>query len=245
MSICNIEDHTFLSNNLSPQSVVLDLGANRGRFSREIIKRFQCRCFAIEANPELCRAIDPQSPLTVRNLAMAGVSGLASLHIGSNCESSTIVGEARPSTIRTVEVRTATLEELVEQEGLDNIHLIKMDIEGAEIAMLDACSDEFLMRIPQMTIEFHDFQKLTPRPVVEKVIARLRKLGFFYISWWRNAYGDTLFINRRLCSASYAECLWAKYVVRNWRGLRRVAARMASSRRGRENASFVVADDAQ
>ena len=59
--------------------------------------------------------------------------------------------------------------------------MVKVDIEGSEIEVLDSCSDEFLKTIAQLTLELHDFtgqvSKAQPRVLEE----RLRRLGFFVI----------------------------------------------------------------
>ena len=52
MSIEVVETHTILSDIVSPGSIVVDCGANVGRFSLEMIRRFGCLCYAIEAAPD-------------------------------------------------------------------------------------------------------------------------------------------------------------------------------------------------
>jgi hypothetical protein len=129
-----------------------------------------------------------------------------------------------------IEVQAVSLQEFLQIARLNHVDLIKFDIEGSEIQVLESCSDEFLRRVPQLTIEFHDFLSLsnpsrTPRAAVERAVYRLQKLGFFVVKMWRRAYGDTLFINRRLTSARLVECLAARYITRNWWGLKRIISR--------------------
>ena len=52
MSIEVVETHTILPDIVSPGSIVVDCGANVGRFSLEMIRRFGCLCYAIEAAPD-------------------------------------------------------------------------------------------------------------------------------------------------------------------------------------------------
>ena len=51
MSIEVVETHTILPDIISPGSIVVDCGANVGRFSLEMIRRFGCLCYAIGAAP--------------------------------------------------------------------------------------------------------------------------------------------------------------------------------------------------
>jgi FkbM family methyltransferase len=223
--IANLAGHTIVVRNLTSQSVVLDLGANLGSFSRAVFTRYRCRCYAVEANPFIIEEIRGGDYLTVANFAVANHRGSVQLTITGNTESSTILPVIRGDIKKSVSVPAITLEELFGELGLKRVDLIKIDIEGAEIQVLDACSDEFLRNIPQLTIEFHDFQGMTPIATIERVVDRLRRLGFFPIKMWRTGYGDTLFINRNALNVSYIECLWARYITRNWWGFKRALSR--------------------
>jgi FkbM family methyltransferase len=135
----NVAGHTFFSSEISAISVVLDLRANRGRFSSEIIDRFHYRSYAVEANPRLCELIRTEPRLKVLNYAVAGKSGKVPFQICGNCESSTILSIELSDVIDTIEVAAITLDELISCERLEHVDLIKFDIEGAEIPVLDSC----------------------------------------------------------------------------------------------------------
>ena len=51
MPIEVIESHSILPDLVRRGGVVLDCGANLGAFSMEMIRRFDCRCYAFEASP--------------------------------------------------------------------------------------------------------------------------------------------------------------------------------------------------
>src|SRR5262249_22867725 len=55
MSIEVVETHMMLPDIVSPGSIVVDCGANIGRFSLEMIRRFGCLCYAFGC---LCYAIE-------------------------------------------------------------------------------------------------------------------------------------------------------------------------------------------
>src|SRR5438105_1591274 len=83
-----VEDHTFFAPALRHDSVVLDVGANRGAFSAALARRFGCQCLALEPNPD-CFALIPESD-TVRKwcVAASGQRGLRSLVLSSNPQGS-------------------------------------------------------------------------------------------------------------------------------------------------------------
>lgn len=196
--LTSVRGHTLWSSLIKPGSCVLDLGANRGDFSRLMVKRFGVRCIAAEANPALARGIS-ESGVEVRNVAIAGENGTATLHlVDGNLESSSLLRSGG----KTVDVPCVKLTDFA--AGLSP-SLIKFDIEGAELAAIAACPDDFLRSVPQITVEFHDAQGLTPDAEVRKVVARLESLGFFTLKMWRSGWGDTLFVNRRNVSAPW---LW-------------------------------------
>jgi hypothetical protein len=76
MSIEVIETHTILPDMISQGPVVIDCGANVGRFSLEMIRRFGCVCYAIEAAPETFGKIPNEANLYRYNFALCGANKL-------------------------------------------------------------------------------------------------------------------------------------------------------------------------
>jgi hypothetical protein len=100
-----------------------------------------------------------------------------------------------------------------------------MDIEGAEIELLNTCPPSILQQIRQISVEFHDHCDLTPASEVRSTLARLHRLGFFSVRMSRNGHHDTWLINRNLCDISTAELKFIEYIAPTWMGVRRVARR--------------------
>jgi FkbM family methyltransferase len=216
--------HTLHPRYLGPDSKVLDLGANRGEFTSAITQRFACHCVAVEPTPELFARL-PEGPKISRiQAAVAGASGVMPFYISSQSVASSLQGSAT-SDKNVVDVQVLSLADLLDRIAWSRVDLLKVDIEGAEIGMLDACSDEVLGRIAQITIEFHDFCGITPGPEVARLVERLRRVGFFSVRMSRVGHQDTWLINRRLLPISIVELLFTRYVIRNWQGLKRVVAR--------------------
>ena len=81
MSVECIYWHTIHPGVINQDSVVIDLGANLGRFSQQMIERFGCRAVAIEASPQICKQIQPHPRLKVINCAVAAQDGEVDFHI--------------------------------------------------------------------------------------------------------------------------------------------------------------------
>jgi FkbM family methyltransferase len=188
--------HSFDGKMLTPESTIVDLGANRGEFLTKVSNTFGCsNLVAVEPNPELFKELAERSDLIAINAAVGGFRGKTSFSIDPNDLASRVVeGGTGPSTV-TVEL--ITLDDVFERAGVTKVDLLKIDIEGQEIPMLDAVSDEVLRNIAQITIEFHDFCGLVPKKEVKRLLARLQGLGFYVARMSRVGHQDTWLVNTK------------------------------------------------
>ena len=99
MSIEVVETHTILPDIVSPGSIVVDCGANVGRFSLEMIRRFGCLCHAIEAAPDTFRQIPTTENLHRYNFALCGTDEPVTMSIDKDITRSTIKGDPRGNTV--------------------------------------------------------------------------------------------------------------------------------------------------
>ena len=127
------------------------------------------------------------------------------------------------SVVRVIEVRAFSLPDLFDLIEVRPLDLLKMDIEGAEIELLNTCPPSILRQIRQISVEFHDHCDLTPASEVSSTLAHLHKLGFFSV----HGDHDTWLINRNLCDITTAELKFIQYAP-TWMGIRRVARRQAA-----------------
>jgi FkbM family methyltransferase len=218
-----IHDHTVHPRYLGSQSHVLDLGANYGLFAKAVTARFGCRCIAVEPSPEPFAAIVETSLISKVQAAAASKSGRVPFHIAPDSVFSSLYRTSE--VIRVIEVPAISFPDLFDLVGVSPLDLLKMDIEGAEIELLNTCPPSVLQQIRQISVEFHDHCDLTPASEVRSTLARLHRLGFFSVRMSRNGHHDTWPINRNLCDISTAELKFIEYVAPTWMGIRRVARR--------------------
>lgn len=223
-TICN---HTFLPRFINSESLVLDLGANHGEFAHCIIERFGCRVVSAEPVRELFDQIRPHPLLDLHAVALGGKSKEAIINVYSErCAS--IAGPTtttEPFVARAVPM--ITLAEFRRLALIEHIELLKIDIEGAEIELFNACSDDELRDIRQITIEFHDFVYEDQRKFVLQAKARLADIGFWVLPFSLDNT-NVLFLNRST-GVSRVEIAYLRTISKYGQG---IARRVMGSARG-------------
>ena len=193
-------DHTVLADVLGSRVCVVDLGGNHGAFSRRMQARFPVGDYhVVEANPGLIAELEAGGFTSVSNLAISGAPGSIRFHVCNDDTSSSVIAPAPERCISTVEVEAATIGAVLRAtcpEGI--VDVVKLDIEGAEIAALRALALESadLMRIGQLSVEFHDADMFGFYATSEtkQVMRLLRRQGFVALDLARS-HLDVLFVN--------------------------------------------------
>lgn len=223
-SIC---EHTFVSRFLNADSIVLDIGANQGAFSHGIIQRFGCRVISAEPLGELCERIDRHPLLQLFNTALGGKNQSIAMNVFSERCASVLGPVTADESMRIQTVPMVTLAEFRRQASVDHVDLLKIDIEGAEIDLFDACKDDEVKEIKQITVEFHEFVYPDQHDSILRIEKRLAEIGFWVISF-RLDGSDVLFVNRST-GISAAEVAYLRTIVKYSKGIMRRLRRTASS----------------
>lgn len=211
--------HTFISDFLDENSIVIDLGGNKGEFTKFIIEKFNSNIYVIEPIPEFYNQIPDHHKIKKFQYCIANQKEVEIFIPENQCPTT----YDRNSNNKII-CQGITLEKFLKENNISKLDLLKVDIEGAEIEMFETSSDEILKSINQITVEFHDFlwQELKPR--VEKIKKRLIKLGFYCIPFSIKNNGDVLFIKKSLIN--YSKYLFLKYIWRYVLGLKRAIKRI-------------------
>jgi FkbM family methyltransferase len=142
--------------------VVLDIGAHVGLFSIWIARRAPgARVFAFEPFAENCETLRANvegwtNNVQVRQLAVGGQSGRARMvDVGErSLDHRLATPDFADGSGHTVEV--VTLAQAIEMTGASSIDLLKVDIEGSELAVFEAADRALLARIKRIALEYHD-----------------------------------------------------------------------------------------
>lgn len=201
----------YLCPELVPRGAkVVDIGANRGVFIEASRRVFGAEVYAVEPTPQLFQSLQNELGLHKIHAAISNFNGRSAFHIRDNCEASSLLVENLKGVMESIEVETLTLPALFDRLGLSKIDILKVDAEGAELKMFDVCPQEFMRKISQICVEFHEWMGIGTRKDVEGVIQKINSAGFRSFSLVRGNYQAVLFVNRRYMSAWQYWCTWLR-----------------------------------
>lgn len=214
-----VRGHTVYSPALNKDSMVLDLGANRGEFAKQMSDLFGGTYHLVEANPELSNELAIDGRFSVLNYAVTDSEGPISFNLANNDEGSSILTLPKQNALNcvlreTVIVQAKRLESIISELGISKIDLLKMDIEGSEVSVLATLDPGILERIGQITVEFHSAPEFgfDLGPGVEQVLRRMRKLNFVTMDFSFPRRIDVLFINRSMNKISSGDAIRWQYL---------------------------------
>jgi FkbM family methyltransferase len=169
-----IQDEYELPASAAPR-VILDLGANIGIATLLLRARYPAATVvAVEPDPatfrKLAHNVSTDPKVVTINAAIGTQRGHASFAAGTMSWSGRLTDDENG-----IRVKTTTLDQLVADFGLQRGDMVKMDIEGAEHAVIAAarCLDRFSVLIG----EVHPVQDGAP----ERLIATLGRAGWRHI----------------------------------------------------------------
>ena len=219
-----IFNHSFLPRFLDKGSVVVDIGAHRGDFAHAVIQRFGCRVVSAEPVKELYDSIPPDPLHEVLPVAVGGKNQTVEMNIFEARCASVLGPVLSDEPVATQPIEMVTLAEFCRRAGVGRIDLLKMDIEGAEVALFEACRDEQLQAVMQITVEFHEFLYPQQAEPVAKILERMRRLGFWVLPFSLDNT-NVLFLNRRT-GVGPVEIAFLRSFVRYGKGVVRRGRRM-------------------
>ena len=164
-----------------------------------MINRFSCTCYAIEAAPQTFKTIPCVPNLHRYNFALCDINKTVRMSVDQDTTRSSI---KRPPNGNAVTVQGRSFAEFLAHELPDRpIDIVKMDIEGAEIEVIESLDDEIIQKVGQWTIEFHDFNGLVKKEDVDRCVERVLDLGFRELFWSRRRNtADVLLVNKNILS---------------------------------------------
>jgi FkbM family methyltransferase len=164
----------------SPAPRVLDCGANIGLTALWLQRRFPAaRITAFEADPALAgmlqRNLAVNGASTVETIGAAVWSSAGTLRFrAEGADSGAVDAVAADTPGPVLEVPAVRLRDWIAREPID---LLKLDVEGAELEILQDCADVF-GNVAAMHLEVHDFDPA--RRLLPHCLLQIERAGFVY-----------------------------------------------------------------
>ena len=170
-------EHSYYPDLISDYPILFDLGACFGAFSNHFLEKFpNAKIVMVEANPTNFNKIDLKDKrCTLMNKALSLRAGKIDFYEDQNSSQNGSVLFNYFNGVKH-EIQTTNLEELF--KSYTEIDLVKMDIEGAEWDLLMNTPAETLLKMNQLSVEFHDFIEKDKEAITLECVKRMKKLGF-------------------------------------------------------------------
>ena len=141
---------------LSAQSLVFDLGGYKGQWASDIHAMYGCQVYVFEPVPlfagQIARRFQRNPRIRVFDFGLSARDETDRIGLAQDGSST-----FKPGT-ESVEIRLVGISEFLRKEGVHEIDLMKINIEGGEYSLLEHMLDEGLTdRIRDIQVQFHDF----------------------------------------------------------------------------------------
>jgi autotransporter strand-loop-strand O-heptosyltransferase len=166
---------------IEPGSVVVDIGACIGVFSRFAESKGAKKIYSFEPDylNYMCLKSNKPDNCIAFNVGVAGKTYIAEffkdINIGGHSLIGLDVNKTRTGSIENVVC--ISINDLLCNIPDDKIDYMKIDTEGAEFDIFMSCSDYNLLRINQVVVEFHHML-LNNKSLFNEILAKMSNLGF-------------------------------------------------------------------
>jgi len=183
-------EFAFLDRVLAPGQVFIDVGANDGLYALFASRKLGSSGTVLAVEPsrrELARlrehaALNGAANIRVAPVALGAASGHATLmvadgrHAGHNTFGLFGHGGTRCELVDDVPVER--LDDLLAREGLERVDVLKLDVEGAEAAVLAGASRTLAQSRPLLLVEVFDDALRAQGSSARELVEGLRALGY-------------------------------------------------------------------
>lgn len=176
-----------LNYELTPESVVFDVGGYHGDWANQIASRYDSHIHIFEPVDDYYKVIERKlsaNPKIVIN--KSGLSNKTENHLIS-------IDEAGSSVIKlngkVTEIKLVDIYQYVSDHDITKIDLIKINIEGSEYALLDRMHETDLIRAcVDIQIQFHDFfpGAISHRNRLREILSSTHELTYDFPFIWEN-----------------------------------------------------------
>lgn len=149
-------DATFLeTHDLDQQSIVVDVGGFTGVWAEKIIKKYDPKFFILEPVKSFQNVLDSKfSNNSKVKILKHGLGTPGDFQISLSGDASSIFDAADEVATETISI--TSFDDFILKNGIENIDLLQINIEGAEYDLLNQIlASVFLTNIKKIQVQFH------------------------------------------------------------------------------------------
>lgn len=162
--------HWLAANAVKPDAPVMDIGANIGVTASVLARHTEGPVYAIEPSPlvfpclEATLAANGVTAARARNIAFGREAGTLRFFADRTAAAAShLITDATLARKSDIEVEVTTLDRFVREEGIDRLDLVKLDVEGFELDVLEGAAETLQRLKPAVFLEFNAFTMIAFR----------------------------------------------------------------------------------
>ena len=176
-----------LNYNLNKDSIVFDLGGYKGEWSQQIYNKYKCKIYIFEPVHKfyinLKNKFKNNKNIIIINNGVSDSEKIVKISLDKDASS---IFKTNPNGEK---IRLINLLNFMEVNKIENIDLIKINIEGGEYEILeDIINKESSHLFNNLQIQFHKFIPKAParRKKIQKSLSKTHKITYNYDFIWEN-----------------------------------------------------------
>ncbi len=200
----------LLRDSLTSNSIVYSLGIGQDvTFDLSIIKQYQNQVYAYDPTPKSINWVSTnvfEPKFIFHPIAASVMDGTLQLYAPSSESADQVSASIIPTSDNAIslDVPCQTIDTMFKVNGHDHCDVLKMDIEGAEYAILsNLCENGLIQRVKQLLVEFHHFLPGVGAERTKQCVEQLRLAGF-EIYWISRTNHEYLFVRSDIVNQRYA-----------------------------------------
>lgn len=174
---------------LNKHSVVLDLGGYEGQWSSDLFSRYGCKIFIFEPVSSFAERIRKRfynnDQIKLYPFGLGGSSRRELIHISA--DGSSLFSRSENTNVE--QIKIIDVKDWIIEQGVANIDLIKINIEGGEYEVLDRLIETGLIeKIDNIQVQFHNISNESKSDMkrIQRRLEETHKPTYQYEFVWEN-----------------------------------------------------------
>lgn len=194
---------------LNEKSVVFDLGGYFGEWSEKIYNKYKCKIHIFEPIPSLFSGLNQKfsgnNDIEIYNFGMSDNESTIEISLLNDASSFNIQSE------NSVKAKVVSIKNFLIEKNINNIDLIKINIEGDEYKVLNCLlNNDLIKNFKNIQVQFHSFipDAINLRNQIREKLKKTHMLTYDYEFVWENwelISNNKIFIQ----DDSFSHCLFS------------------------------------